>query len=50
MVREPLSRADLLLFGMLLSVAGAGGPAGLGEEHQRQQPGHLTVLRHEGTD
>ena len=27
-----------------------GGAAGLGEEHQRQQPGHLTVLRHEGTD
>src|SRR5271165_3248845 len=27
-----------------------GGAAGLSEEHQRQQPGHLTVLRHEGTD
>src|SRR5450755_3620388 len=27
-----------------------GGAAGLGEEHQRQQPGHLTVLRHERTD
>src|SRR5215472_12035508 len=27
-----------------------GGAAGLGEEHQCQQPGHLTVLRHEGTD
>jgi hypothetical protein len=27
-----------------------GGAAGLGEEHQRQQPGHLTVLRHQGTD
>ena len=24
--------------------------AGLGEEHQCQQPGHLTVFRHEGTD
>jgi hypothetical protein len=23
---------------------------GLGEEHQCQQPGHLTVVRHEGTD
>src|SRR6266536_1117556 len=27
-----------------------GGAAGLGEEHQRQQPGHLTVVRHEGAD
>ena len=27
-----------------------GGAAGLGEEHQRQQPGHLTVLRQEGAD
>jgi hypothetical protein len=27
-----------------------GGAASLGEEHQRQQPGHLTVLRHQGTD
>src|SRR5262245_542520 len=27
-----------------------GGAAGLGEEHQRQQPGYLTVLRHEGTE
>lgn len=26
------------------------GAAGLGEERQGQQPGHLTVLRHEGTD
>ena len=26
------------------------GAAGLDEEHQRQQPGHLTVVRHEGTD
>jgi hypothetical protein len=25
-----------------------GGAAGLGEEHQREQPGHLTVVRHEG--
>jgi hypothetical protein len=24
-----------------------GGAAGLGEQHQRQQPGHLTVLRRE---
>jgi len=27
-----------------------GGAARLGEEHQRQQPGHLTVIRHEDTD
>ena len=27
-----------------------GGAAGLGEEHQRQQPGHLTVLRQEFAD
>src|SRR4029453_14946399 len=27
-----------------------GGAAGLGEEHQRQQTGHLTVLPHEGAD
>ena len=27
-----------------------GGAAGLGEEQQRQQPGHLTILRHEVTD
>src|SRR4029077_18710053 len=27
-----------------------GGAAGLGEEHQRQQPRDLTVVRHEGTD
>jgi hypothetical protein len=27
-----------------------GGAAGLSEEHQRQQPGHLTVLRHQRTD
>ena len=25
-------------------------PTGLGEQHQRQQPGHLTVLRHQVTD
>ena len=28
----------------------AGGAAGLNEEHQRQQSGHLTVLRHEGME
>ena len=27
-----------------------GGAAGLGEEHQRQQPRHLTVLRHQFTE
>jgi len=27
-----------------------GGAAGLDEQHQRQQPGNLTVLRQEGTD
>src|SRR5437773_3787353 len=27
-----------------------GGAAGLGDEHQRQQPRHLTVVRHEGTE
>src|SRR6478672_10454025 len=27
-----------------------GGAAGLGEDHQRQQSGHLTVLRHKGPD
>ena len=26
------------------------GTAGLSEQHERQQPGHLTVLWHEGTD
>ena len=28
----------------------SGRAAGLGEEHQREQPGHLTVLRHECAD
>ena len=27
-----------------------GGAAGLGEEHQRQQPGHLAVVRQQGAD
>ena len=27
-----------------------GGAAGLDEEHERQEPGHLTVVRHQGPD
>jgi hypothetical protein len=40
----------LLVEGDQFAARRPGGAAGLGQEHQRQEPGHLTVVRHEGTD